>query len=257
MYSYSQPGQVWNTLYSGVANPAAAAGNTVGQYGNNLQQYYAANMGVLQPSLNALIQQQYKGMGHGRSPLANQNASLQMMQMAYQPAVSSAGNYENYIRQLLAQAASTAMQYPRQDYAGSSGGGGTNYLPDMGGEYRNNTGFGKSEDKDTKSQDKKQRTEITDSEARSQERNNFRFNSNSGNWELIPSWGISPTGGGGNVVYGGYSNVPGGSTTTSGPGSSNPTYAYENGSWTEIKNPSALSGNMLKDYNSLNSASFP
>ena len=148
MYSYSQPGAAWSSLYGGVANPAIAAGPTPAQYGNNLQQYYNANMGVLQPSLAALIQQQYKNLGHGRSPLVNQAANLQMMQMAYNPAASSASSAEQYARGLLSNAANVAMQYPRQDnaYGGYSSydGGRSTYDHPMGGEYRNSGGFAPS-----------------------------------------------------------------------------------------------------------------
>lgn len=146
MYSYSQPGTVWGNLYGNVAQPAINAGPTPAQYSNNLQQYYGANLGLLQPSLAALVQQQYRNLGHGRTPLANQNAALQMMQMAYNPAVTSAANTEQYARGLLSNAATTAMQYPRSDqnYSqgyGSGDGGRSTYYNPMGGEYRNSGGF--------------------------------------------------------------------------------------------------------------------
>ena len=220
MYSYSQPGDVWNTLYGSVANPAAAAGNTASTYGNQLQQYYAANMGLLQPSLNALIQQQYKGMGHGRSPLANQNASLQMMQMAYQPAVSSASAYENYIRNLMSHAATTAMQYPRQDHpsAAGGGGGGTNYLPEMGGEYRKDFTFNTKDKNQQEDSNQKKRTEITD---------------NYGG--QIPGWAMAP----------------GNNSFASGP-SGTGTHMWTGTTWQEIKDPSKLDAQTQQSLKSFN-----
>jgi hypothetical protein len=138
------PQYAWGQ-YGGVANSAIGAGPTPAQYGNNLQQYYNSNLGVLQPSLAAMIQQQYKNLGHGRSPLVNQAAALQMMNMAYTPAYQSAASAESYARQMQAAAAQAAMRYP---YGGSSYNGyqryddgrGT-YDNPWGGEYRYSGGL--------------------------------------------------------------------------------------------------------------------
>lgn len=138
--------------YGGVANSAIGAGPTPAQYGNNLQQYYNSNLGVLQPSLAAMIQQQYKNLGHGRSPLVNQAAALQMMNMAYTPAYQSAAGAESYARQMQAAAAQAAMRYPYAS-GGSSGGyqryddGRGTYDNPWGGEYRYSGGLPQEEKK--------------------------------------------------------------------------------------------------------------